>query len=104
MYIIYYYLYTAFDSVVEYGTISPKSKGYYTQQNVYITCHSRTPPSWYKNGKALPKKVSLNQMSIQIKNSKIRDSGNYTCLGTYDGIKEFSASSIIYVGSKSLFN
>jgi len=65
-----------------------------------ITCYSKTPPSWQKNGKNLPRKIAINDYSIILSNVNTGDSGEFTCTGVSNLDLEFSATSTILVGGK----
>ena len=77
------------------GTVVPSHSVLYEGSSVQIVCHSKSLPTWLKNGEPF---LNVTYYGIVLLvDLTHNDSGIYTCRGTVHQQQKFNAMSTIYV-------
>ncbi len=84
----------------EIQRIYPREFVGYEGSIVNVWCESDTPVLWRKNGEEFLSMQSLKQseMGLILYNAVVADSGNYSCVGTYNGSLTFHDEIEILIG------
>ena len=69
-------------------------------EDVKIACYSYDRPSFLKDGGAIFAATSQRYQVLHIYNVRVKDTGNYSCRGTYNTHSTFDVSSNLFVGGK----
>ena len=88
--------------IVPYGTVKPRIQALYRGDSTVLYCSSLTPVTWTKNETVLQiKSNTLVENSLDLNYVREKDSGNYTCQGTFNVHGQiFKTSSQLLVGGK----